>query len=148
MILDTTLEFADNLDVKAAGAGTVVLAKAVDLQEVVSYLGVGQPTMYLVVQVTKAFTTSASATVDIQLVSDSTDPATGGVMLHWSTGDLAAAALTLDRQFIVPLPAGTAYAQYLQMQVVTKVGATTAGSINAFLTVEPGQYLAYPEAAS
>lgn len=150
MILDDNLEFCDSEDVSAA-AGTEVIAAAIDLDALGQRPGTGIPTMYLVILVQTAFASAGAATVQFRLVSDSTDPASsdGTESRHWQSPAFAYTALTAGKKVIVPLPAGEpSYERYLQLQVVTAVATTTAGTINAFLTSFPDDWKAMPEAVS
>lgn len=151
MIMDENLEFADNLSV-AAAAGTAVLADAIDLDVLGQRIGVGDPKMYLVINVSEAFASAGAATVAFRLVSDSTDPAStdGTETQHWESDAFAYTDLTVGKRIIVPLPSGNlaTYERYLQLQVVTAVATTTAGRINAFLTNFPDDWRAMPEANS
>lgn len=151
MILDSSLEFADNLSV-AAAAGTAVLANAIDLGAAGERIATGQPAMYLVINVATAFASAGAATVQFRLVSDSTDPAStdGTETRHWQSENFAYTRLTAGKKLIIPLPSGdaTPYERYLQLQVVTGTATTTAGAINAFLTAFPDDWKAMAEAAS
>lgn len=142
MILDEKLEFCDATAVSAA-AGTAVAGDVVDLDDLGRDL---LDTLYLVIQVTTAFASGGSATVDFRLSSDSTANLATSATDHWSTGALAIAGLTAGKTFIVPLPKVNDYERYLGIRVVTAVATTTAGSINAFLTLEPQNWKAYADA--
>lgn len=151
MILDENLEFCDSEDVSAA-AGTEVIAAAIDLDAAGARIGVGTPQMYLVINVQTAFASGGAATVQFRLVSDSTDPASsdGTETRHWQSEIFTMAELTAGKKLIVPLPSGdlSPYERYLQLQVVTATATTTAGTINAFLTSQPADWKAMPEAVS
>lgn len=151
MILDEHLEFCDAEDVSAA-MGTEVIASAIDLQAAGVRLGVGAPALYLVINVSADFASAGAATVQFRLVSDSTDPASsdGSETRHWSSQAFDYTDLTAaSKPIVVPLPGPLPeYERYLQLQVVTAAATTTAGSINAFLTMNPAQWFHYPEANS
>ncbi|NJL70339.1 MAG: hypothetical protein HC888_01415 [Candidatus Competibacteraceae bacterium] len=151
MFLDKYLEFCDSEDV-AAAAGTEVIASAIDLDTLGQRIGAGQPILYLVIGVQAAFTSGGAATVQFRLVSDSTDPSSsdGTETRHWQSEIYTMAELTAGKKLIVPLPSGdlSPYERYLQLQVVTATATTTAGTINAFLTHQPADWRAMPEANS
>lgn len=150
-ILDRFLEFCDAEDVSAA-AGTEVIAAAIDLDALGARIGTGTPQMYLVIAVQTAFASGGSATVQFKLSSDSTDPAStdGTETDHWRSDVYAYTLLTAGKKIIVPLPGGSlsTYERYLQLMVITAVATTTAGTINAYLTATPDDWLALPEAVS
>lgn len=150
MILDKNLEFCDSEDVSGP-IGTEVIAAAIDLFAAGERIGSGLPQMYLVIGVQVAFGSGTASTVQFRLVSDSTDPASidGTESRHWQSPAFAHTALTAGKKIIVPLPSGEpSYERYLQLQVVTAGAATTAGTINAFLTSTPDDWKAMPEAIS
>ena len=136
MLIDSRLEFADAVDVSAS-AGTALAGDVIDLG-VARDIGQGQP-LYLVIQVTTLFASGGSATVDFRLRSDGVEAihATSSTA-HLSTGPLAFALLTLGVRYVIPIPPeGSAYEQFLGVQVITATATTTAGSVNLFLTTEP-----------
>lgn len=149
MILDELLEFADDLDVSAA-AGTALAGDVIDLgAEPQDYEG-----MYLVIQVTTAFTSAGASETAFVLASDSvaaiaTD---GSATEHLITDAFLKGALVAGAQLVIPLPVGfgtlTPYERYLGILVVTSVATTTAGSINAFLTKDPKGWKAMPDAVN
>lgn len=145
MILDERLEFADAVSV-AAAAGTALIGDVIDLGSVARDIGEGQP-MWLVINVdTEIITAGAAGTVKFQLVSDAQAAIAvdGTATVHFDTGtfvtDDAAAndtamnageticAIALPRQ-------GKVYERFLGILAVTATTTTTAGKINAFLTL-------------
>lgn len=149
MILDERSEFTDATDVSST-AGTTLEGDVIDLT-VARDIGQGQP-IYLVIQVTTAFTSGGSATVNFRLRSDGVAAihATTSTA-HVETGALAYTLLTLGTQLVMVLPSeGLAYERYLGVQVVTATATTTAGSVNMFLTTEPSKQptTSYPDAAN
>lgn len=110
----------------------------------------GRP-IYLVIQVTTAFASSGSATVNIILASDASAAVAtdGSASTHWQSGALAYTVLAANYRFCVPIPLqGTVFERYLGMLVVTADATTTAGAITAFLSPDPVGWKAYPEATS
>lgn len=150
MFIDRNLEFCIAQDVSAV-VGTEVIATAINLKNAGIRINIGSPSMYLVILVQNTFTSGGAATVQFRLVSDSTDPAStdGSETRHWQSPAFAYTALTAGKAIIVPLPSGIpAYERYLQLQVVTATATTTAGTISAFLTVNPQDWQALPQAVS
>jgi hypothetical protein len=150
MILDESLSICKATAVSAA-AGTALVGNQIDL-------GVGernplrgvQP-LYLVLTIDVAFTSGGAATVNFQLVSDAqvgilTD---GTATVHYQTGAIALAGLTLRRRWIVPLPWSPDTERFLGLLVVTAAATTTAGSITAEITAfPPSNYAPYPDAVN
>jgi len=152
MILDELLEFLDNVAVNST-TGTVLEGDVIDLGAEPQDLGNGRP-MYLVVQVTAAFTSGTASTVAFQLASDSVAAVAvdGSQTIHYTSDAYADSVLTAGTQIVVPLPTGygtlSPYERYLGLQVVTGAATTTAGSINAFLTFDPKGWKAMPDGAN
>lgn len=158
MILDKKLELCDAVSVAlTAGATPQNIGDVLDL-EAARDLGNGQP-LYLVINVdTSIITGGAAGTIQFRLVSDSTDTiATNGTeSLHWAsdtfvTDDDALNDLDAgDTVAVVPLPldGSKPYERYLALQVVVLTTDTTAGKINAFLTLDPTGWRAYPNATN
>jgi hypothetical protein len=148
MIMDERLEFADANSV-AAAAGTALIGDVIPFGgNLLRDIGMGQP-LYLVITVdTEIITAGAAGTVKFQLVSDAqaaiaTD---GSATVHIDTGTLvtgnAASNATLlnvgEILFAGPLPMqGNAYEAFLGVLCITATTTTTAGKINAFLTLDP-----------
>lgn len=150
MILDELLEFCDAVDV-SAGTGTALAGDVIDLGTEPQDLGGGKP-LYLNIQVTTAFTTATTATVQFILASDAaaaieTD---GTATEHLLTDAYDTGVLVQGFKQTFPLPVGDglAYERYLGLLVVTGGATTTAGSINAFLTLDPNHWKAYPDAVN
>ena len=154
MILDERLEFADNVSV-AAAAGTALIGDVIDLQ-VARDIGQGHP-LYLVITVgTEIITGGVAGTIAFDLASDAqaaiaTD---GTATVHASTGSEATGAAGTNDDLaagsvlaVLSVPAeGPVYERYLG--ILARVGTTTvtAGTINAFLTLDPTGNKAYPQA--
>lgn len=147
MIFDELLEFADALAINTGGAGTYFIGDVIDLQtQQIRDIGNGQP-VYLVISVDTALA-SATGTVNFQLVSDAqaaiaTD---GSATVHAQTGPKAQAAVVAGTTFVIPLPLELPkYERYLGILQVVATAAFTAGKINAFLTLDPYGWKAYPD---
>lgn len=154
MILDERTEFADAVSV-AAAAGTALIGDVIDL-EVARDIGNGEP-VYLAITVdTEIITGGVAGTVQFQLASDAqaaiaTD---GSATIHAQSDAFVTGAAGTTAElavgstlFMVPLPLeGNAYEQYLGVLCVTGTTTTTAGAINAFLTMDPHGWAAQPDA--
>ena len=148
-ILDERNEFADNVDVSAS-AGTALIGDVIDLGAAGEDIGNGQP-IYLVIRTgsTEIITGGSAGTLQFQLVSDSAAAiATNGdatehlITQAYVTDDSAANSAELNAGGIIymgPIPAGTSsnYERYLGILAVTGTTTTTAGTVNAFLTLDP-----------
>lgn len=160
MIMDERLEFADAVSV-AAAAGTALIGDVISLGSVHRDVGEGQPLFLVITTDTEIITGGVAGTVKFQLVSDAqaaiaTD---GTATVHFDTGtfvtdDSAANSAQLNAGgviAVVPLPSeGAVYEAFLGILAVTATTTTTAGKINAFLTLDPGKFGAthYPEGAN
>lgn len=157
MILDERLEFADAVSV-AAAAGTALIGDVIDLQ-VARDIGNGQPIYLVITTDTEIITAGAAGTLKFQLVSDAqaaiaTD---GSATVHLDTGtfvtdDAAANSSQLNAGGVicciaVPLQ-GQVYERYLGILAITATTTTTAGKINAFLTLDPIGWKAYADASN
>jgi hypothetical protein len=151
MIMDERLEFADAVTV-AAAAGTALIGDVIDLQ-IARDIGRGQP-LYLVITVDTSIITGGSAgTVGFALASDAqaaiaTD---GTATIHWRsrdfvTDDDALNDLDAGYKIVVAVPwEGPVYERYVGILCITATTTTTAGKINAFLTLDPGSWEAFPD---
>lgn len=157
MILDERTEFADAVSV-AAAAGTALIGDVIDL-EVARDIGNGRPVYLCITTDTEIITAGAAGTVKFQLVSDAQAAIAvdGTATVHIDTGtfvtdDAAANSAQLNVGgviFMGPLPLeGPVYERYLGILAVTATTTTTAGKINAFLTLDPGKWKAYPDAVN
>jgi len=158
MILDERNEFADAASV-AAAAGTALIGDVIDLGSAHRDIGNGQPVYFVITTDTEIITGGAAGTVKFQLVSDAaaaiaTD---GSATVHIDTGtfvtdDAAANDSQLNAGGVIcciALPIeGHVYERYLGVLCVTATTTTTAGKINAFLTLDPTGWQAYPEGAN
>lgn len=154
MIMDERTEFADAVSV-AGTAGTALIGDQIPLSTVRD-IGNGQP-IYLVITVdTSIITGGAAGTIKFALASDATAAIAtdGSATVHYETptfvtdGDDANA---LDAGDIVccvavPLEGVNAYEGFLGILATIATTTITAGAINAFLTLDPTGWKAYPDA--
>lgn len=159
MIMDERNEFADAVSV-AAAAGTALIGDVIPLGSVARDMGQGQPLWLVITCDTEIITGGSAGTVEFQLVSDAqaaiaTD---GTATVHLSSGpfvtdDSAANDTQMNAGeiiFAAPLPVeGNVYEAFLGILAVTATTTTTAGKINAFLTLDPPHTKKlYPEGAN
>lgn len=156
MIMDSFNEFADAVSV-AAAAGTALIGNQIDLSAIHRDVGTGEP-IYLVISTdTEIITGGSAGTVKFQLVSDAQAAIAvdGSATVHIDTGTFVTGnAASNDKQlnvggtiFAGVLPSeGKVYERYLGILAITATTTTTAGKINAFLTLDPAVYQAYARA--
>jgi uncharacterized membrane protein len=151
MIMDERTEFADAASV-AAAAGTALIGDVIDLGSVARDIGSGQQVFLVITVDTEIITAGNAGTLKFQLVSDAqaaiaTD---GSATVHIDTGtfvtdDAAANDSQLNAGGIIfagPIPMeGHVYERYLGILAVTATTTTTAGKINASLTLDPPRNL-------
>lgn len=158
MIIDELLEFADAASV-AAAAGTALIGDVIDKGAALRDLGQGEP-IYLVITVgTEIITGGSAGTIVFALASDAqaaiaTD---GSASIHWQsaslvTDDAAANSPLLNAGAVLAIVAlpweGVVYERYLGILCTIGTTTVTAGTINAFLTKEPGKWRAYADASN
>ena len=146
MILDVFAEFADATAVNTGGVASYLVGNVMDLGAVSRDIGQGQP-VYLVIQVDTAIA-SATGSFKFKLCSDAQAAIAvdGTQTIHLETGAKLQAALTAGTLVAcVALPMGLVYEQYLGIVQETITAAATAGKINAFLTMDPTGWRAYPD---
>lgn len=154
MITDKRTEFADAVSV-AAVAGTINVGDQIDLS-VIQDIGNGHPVYLVITCDTGIITAGAAGTIQFRLVSDATASiATNGTAtVHWTskafvTDDDALNELDAGETIAVvalPLDGSAAYEQFLGIQAVIATTEVTAGKINAFLTLDPKGWKAFPNA--
>jgi hypothetical protein len=149
MILDELNEFCDATALDTGAAGDYLVGDVIDLgvAPTLQDLNGGADTdLYLVIQVDTAVTSGGAATVQFSLKSDSTADLATSPTTHFATAAIGKATLVAGyRVCAVALPMGN-YERYLGIIQTTAVAALTAGKINAFLTRNPGKYVALPNA--
>ena len=156
MIMDERVEFADAVSVGTPNNTTVNIGDDINIGSAKD-LGQGQ-TVYCVIQVTTLVGSAGAATVSFQVASDAatTVSVDGTQTIHGVTGVYAVADLTAGWTFVMPLSMGdgdaattTGYETILGFQCNETAGqALTAGNVNAFLTLDPHGWTAYPDAVN
>ena len=152
MYVDRLNEFCDNVALNTGAAGTYLIGNQIDLV-VARDIGMGMGgQLYLVAQVSEAATSGGSATLQLQLASDSTAAiATDGTAsIHLTSATFAVAALTAGKVLMVmPLPLeGVAYERFLGIRQITGTAAFTGGKVDVFLTTDPQVWKAYADEGS
>lgn len=149
MILDDRLEFLDNGAVNTGGAGTYVLGDQVNLGPQRRNIGGMDQALYLVVQVGNAGLAGSTGTIQFQLVSADNDALTTNPIVHAQSAAFATTASSATTTlrpgaplFVVQLPSDL-YRQFLGIRQITATAATTAGTIDAFLTDDPASWRSY-----
>lgn len=153
MVIDKLLEIADAASVANTAGSSYLIGSQIDLGAAGEEIGNGQP-IYLIITVdTSIITAGLAGTIQFKLVSDdSASISTSTSTVHWAsqlyvTDDAALNDLDAGDRIVVPLPAGEpAYERYLGLLYTVTTTDTTAGKINAFLSLDPYGNKAYPNA--
>lgn len=152
MIMDQRLEFADAVSV-VGDAGTALIGNQIDMS-VVRDLGVGKPTLYLVITTdTEIITAGSAGSIQFKLVSDSSASiaTNGSASEHFATkafvtDDAAANDAQLAAGGVIAVVAlpmeGVVYERYLGILAIIASQSVTAGKINAFLTFDAAKWKA------
>lgn len=143
MILDDRLEFCDE-QAMALNTSNQLIGDVIDLGSTPTLkdIGNGEP-LYLVIQVSEAFTGAGNVTVD--LCSDSTANLATSKTTHLSTSAIAYGTWTAGYTKVYALPIEATYERYLGLWETTS-GNLTGGKINAFLTQNPAKWTAAADA--
>lgn len=148
-IRDKRTTFGENFDLDQE-AGTYLLTNQIDLGAAGQDPGNGQP-VYLNVHVTEAFTDGGDAAT-LQLVLASDDSAAIHATtrtVHFLSGTILKAALTLGATFSFPIPvSGTPYERYLGVQAIVATAGFDDGMITAYLSLDPIGWDAKPDATN
>lgn len=149
MILDERTEFCDATALNTGAAGTYNIGDIIPLS-VARDIGQGSH-IYLVINVATGITVASSTgTVQFRLVSDGTDTiSTTTATVHYTSPAFATSTTAIaagTNLVTVALPwEGNAYELYLAVQQITGTTALNAGAVDAFLTLTPARWKAYPE---
>ncbi|MCA9340339.1 MAG: hypothetical protein KDA17_05485 [Candidatus Saccharibacteria bacterium] len=150
-IMDSYTLFGEDFDLDQE-AGNYLFTNQIDLGLAGRDIGNGQ-VLYLNMTVTEAFTDGGdSATLNLQLRSDDSASIHATTSsLHFETGAMLKAVLTLGAQFSFPIPLNNVvpYERYLGLQAVVATAGFDAGMITAGIADIPiGGWKAYPEGAN
>jgi len=145
--IDKLLEFCDATALNTGAPGTYLIGSQIDLESANINLGPGNPPVWLVVRCTTDVTvTTTTGTLAIKLASDDT----ASISTTTSTVHIVSATLTGtdvdagDPILVMALPSGV-YERYLGILQVTGTEALTGGNIDAYLTMNPPNWRAYPD---
>lgn len=149
MLLDSRTEFADNTPVNTGGAGTYVVGNQVDLGASQRRDLGGDQALYLVIQVGSAGLAGSTGTIQFQLVTADTDNLATNPEVLFATAALATTASSATTTLrpgtviaAVQVPIAL-YRRFIGIRQVTATAATSAGSIEAFLTTNVRNWRAY-----
>jgi len=99
-------------------------------------VGAGKP-MYCAINVTTDFASTGAATITFQLLEESDVTIDSSSIVLSQTEAFAVSTMTAGRELIViPVPPGVAL-QYLGLGVVVASHVLSAGTIDAYLTINP-----------
>jgi len=143
-ITDFNLTFAD---AEATGnTGTRIVGDVINLEDVRD-IGSGQ-SLYLVLSVETAIAAGTDGTIQFALTTGTDASLSSPVNLLTSAVYDAEAGVEAGTYiFNVALPMeGPAYKQYLGVREIVAEANTSAGAINAYLTLDPVAYRSYPKA--
>lgn len=156
MILDEYLEFCDNEDISGS-AGNAVAGDVIDLGAASRDIGNGQP-VYLILQTgdTEIITGGTAGTMTFTLESDSAADLATSATTHWTSEAMVTDdAGANDSRFnaggtiaVITLPVEDRYERYLGIRVTIATTTVTAGTLNAFLTLDPTGWKSYPDAVN
>jgi hypothetical protein len=146
MLLDRRTTFCDNVAI-GASTGRRALGDTVDLANLRD-IG-ADSNVYLVVQMSVTATSGGAATLQIELVTDAQDPPStdASATEHITSPVFALGSLTAGAELVkmvlpIEVP-GATYERYLGIIANVGTAALTAGSITAFLTLQPPVHRSY-----
>lgn len=138
---DKLTTFALNTPLNGADTNPHPLGNVVDIQDARD-IGNGKP-VYFIVTAATDFTGSSAYTVS--LVSDSSDPLSGGETILTCSVANASTVKAGDILYQSSLPLeGKEYSRYLGL-IEQAATAAVSGYINAYLSMDPVKWEAYPE---
>lgn len=135
MIIDSQTEYSDEQAVTASAASTNIVDHGI------GDAGVGEPSVYLNIQVDEAVTATGSATVQFALQTDG-DSAFGSATTLLQTDAIGKAALTAGTvvaQFKLPV----GMERYSRVYYTVATGPLTAGKFSAHLVHDVEKNVAY-----
>jgi hypothetical protein len=159
-MLDKFLEFGDAAAAAATAGTALVLPNQIDTSLTVPDLGNGEP-IYFVCSVAPAIVAAGAGTLEVQLVSDSTDTiATDtSVTYHLRSPAITTANNSTSNPagkvlFAAPLPltAATGSAlglggeRFLGARLLAATQNISSGNVDCYLTKDPAKYRAYANA--
>ncbi len=133
---DTALPTSTNAD-------SVLMGNVTNLGKTKTYPG-NTSDLFLVIRVAADVTSNGAAKVAFELASDSTANLATSRTTHIAIPATAKATLVSGYRMVYRLPRG-AYEQYLGIWATVDTAALTGVKIDAFLTDEPGNWMALPD---
>lgn len=146
MIIDTLSEFA-SAKVIPVTAETKIFGAPIDLQRAGALWNPSG--MFWHALITTSVTSAGAATINFQLVSDSTETVAvnGTATLHMQTGVIGKADLVAGWHFKAPLPVGQSFERYLNVIAVVGTADLTAGAASTWIGPATDNWKAFPQAA-
>lgn len=146
MLTDKLLTVGMPVALSTASPATSKLGDAIDLAVADLDQGEGWP-FYFYASVAVAATSGGAATLALQVVTADNEALTTNptVLLTTPTYALAAVGPAGARLAMIAIPKGLLYQRWLGVRQVVGGVAFTAGSVNAFFTLDPDNWRAYPE---
>lgn len=146
MITDKLLTVGMPVALSTSAPATSKLGDAIDLVVAGLDQGEGWP-FYLCASVAVAATSGGAATLALQLVTADNEALTTNPVVHAVSPTFALADLTPagKRLLLLAIPKGIEYKRWMGLRQVVGTAAFTAGSVNAFFTLDPDNWRAYPE---
>jgi hypothetical protein len=160
VMMDKLLEFGDAAAAAATAGTALVLPNQIDTSLTVPDLGNGEP-IWFVCSVATAIVAAGAGTLEVQLVSDSTDTiATDtSVTYHLRSPSITTANNSTSNPagkvlFAAPLPltaaTGTALGlggeRFLGARLLAASQNISSGAVDCYLTTDPAKYRAYANA--
>lgn len=139
MILDQLNTLANATALSTAATGLQLIGDQIDLGLNARDIGGGRP-VYLVVDVTTAFTSAGATDVDFLVVSDAQAAiaVNGTATVHVRSPALPKATLVAGYRYVFELPQGNpAYERFLGILANVATTALSAGAISAYLAYDP-----------
>jgi len=134
MYIDNELVLEEGMAIVASDTSDYA-SGCVDLGVAGRDVGAGRP-MYCVINVTTDFASADTATIQFQLLEDAGSGIDSDSIVLLETEKFVYDTLTAGRELIViPVPPGVAL-RYIGLGVLV-VNETTAGTIDAYLTINP-----------
>lgn len=154
MILDATNEFCDAVSVIGTAGATTLIGSQIDTTNIRD-IGAGRPVYFVITVDTAIVTGGVAGSISFQLASDDS----AAISTTTSTIHIRSPNYVTDDTPVIPagsillvqaLPSGlyrdNDYERYLGVLMTVNTANTTAGKINAFLTLDPPGWVAYPDA--
>lgn len=149
MILDERTEFCDAVTGVSAASTTTLRGDQIDLGSTVGEVPQGGE-LCVVITIDTTFVSANDNPTRFIVASDAAAAIAvdGTATEHARTHDFVPSTLVAGTKIVIPLPSGApAYERYLGIlqEVGAGVSGVTAGAFSAFLSLNAGQWKAYPD---